>query len=97
MWGVEGVWRWVEFGPLQTPLFCLEWAVRKVCVLLAAGRALKLLCGPAVIPSRSAEPAELPKDKRDSVLNGDITLAGIARKIQDGSIRDIVVVCGNAV
>jgi hypothetical protein len=42
----------------------------------------------------SLEPSMIPKEARDAVLNGDVTLKGIADYIAAGEARRIVVVCG---
>ncbi len=48
----------------------------------------------AVFPSKEAEPSELPLEDRQRVLDGDVSLNGIARLIREGRASNIVVVCG---
>ena len=53
------------------------------------------MCVPAVLQSTEAA-KELSEEERADVLQGDVSLNGIAERIRSGRAANIVVVCGTA-
>ena len=45
-------------------------------------------------PMTSPKPADVDPTVRAAALHGDVTLRGLAKRIQSGDIKNIVAVCG---
>jgi hypothetical protein len=81
-----------------TLILSFTFADNGLCVVVSSCLERKAHVSPTicvtVFPSKSALPKALPLEERVAVLDGDITLKGVADFIRHGRAKNIVVICG---